>query len=129
MFKQYKPEGFHGDCVSCKVKYKVGWLDYDIEKIDDIIAEKRYFKHSNDYIRSFIEHIKDNVIKKCKNLNQVRIELLVYDKDNILHRMIVSVAKFISDFLKQKHNGSFKKSVFVCVTYESKLVFTGVIDF
>lgn len=100
MLKQYHPEGFHGECVSCKVKYKIGWLDYDIEKIDNIIAEKKYFKNSNDYIWSFIEHIKENVIKKCKNLNQVSIQLLVYDKDNILHRFIVTVAIFIRDFLK-----------------------------
>ena len=129
MLKQDYPSGFYGNCVSCKVKYSVGWLDYDIEKIDDIIKEKRYFKNTNHYILYFIEHIKENVIKKCKNLNQVRIELLVYDKDNILHRFIVSVSNFIRCFLKQKQTCCFKKSVFVCVLYESNLVFTGIIDF
>ena len=128
MLKQDYENGFYGDCVSCKVNYSAGWLDYNIDKIHDINVKQIYFKNSNHYILSFIEHIKENVIKKCKNLNQVTIELLSYDKDNILHRFIVSVSNFIRDFLKQ-HNCCYKKSVFVGIIYESKIVFTGIIDF
>ena len=55
--------GFTGECVSAKVIYSEGIFDYNINKIFDIHAEKRYFKNTDHYILSFIEEIKENVIK------------------------------------------------------------------
>ena len=121
--------GFTGECVSAKVIYSEGIFDYNINKIFDIHAEKRYFKNTDHYILSFIEEIKENVIKNLKNLNFVTIHLLTYDANNILHRFIVSISNLIKDFLKQKHTICFKKSIFVVVQYESKIVFTGSVDF
>jgi hypothetical protein len=119
----------YGEQVSSKVYYSMNWFDYNIKKIDEIHVERHYFKNTNHYILSFIDHIKENIIKNCKDLNQVSIELLTFDSDNILHRLIISVSKFINEYLKKKHPISYNQSVFVVVTVESKIKFTGLIDF
>ena len=121
--------GFYSECISAKVIYSEELFNFNINKIFDIHAEKRYFKNTDHYILSFIEVIKDNVIKNLKNLNLVTILLFTYDANNILHRLIVSLSNLIKDFLKQKHTICFKKSIFVVVKYENKIVFTGCIDF
>ena len=123
------PYQFIGEHVSSKVYYTLDWFDYKIQKITDIHVDRFYFKNSNHYILSFIDHIKDTIIKNCKDLNNLSIELLTFDSDNIVHRLIVSVAKFIKDFLKQKRPLHFNKSVFVLVLYDHKVLFTGLIDF
>jgi hypothetical protein len=121
--------GFYGDSVSCKVKFRRGWTNYNIDSISDVYMEHKFFKNSNHYILSFIDYMKENILKKCQNLNNVTIELLTYDKDNILHQLIVTVSLFIKDFLKLKHQSNFKKSVFVVVCDDNIILFTGVIDF
>ena len=121
--------GFYGKNVSCKVYYKQGFLDYEVSKLDNIKEQKLYFKNCDDYIRSFIEHIKDNVIKKLKNLNSLEINLAIFDENNILHRFIIKISNMIQDLLKYKEKICFKKSVFVIVTYENNIVFTGNISF
>ena len=121
--------GFYGRNISCKVYYKEGFFDYEVSKLDNIKEEKLYFKNCDNYIRSFIEHIKNNVIKKLKNLNLVQIYLAIFDENNILHRFIVTISNMIQDLLKYKEKICFKKSVFVYVTYENNIVFTGNISF
>jgi len=121
--------GFYGKNVSCKVYYKEGFFDYEVYKLDNINEEKIYFKNCDDYIRSFIEHIKDNVIKKLKKLSLVHIYLAIFDESNILHRFIITISNMIQDILKYKEKICFKKSVFVYVTYENNIVFTGNISF
>ncbi len=68
-----------GEHVSSKVYYSMNWFDYNIQKIDEIHVERLYFKNTNHYILSFIDHIKENIIKNCNDLNQVSIELLTFD--------------------------------------------------
>lgn len=53
----------------------------------------------------------------------------IFDKDNILHRLIIKVANMIKDILKYKEKIDFYKSVIVCVKYENEIVFMGNINF
>ena len=53
----------------------------------------------------------------------IKNTLIIYN-----HIKMASI-KLIKDFLKQKHTICFKKSIFVVVQYESKIVFTGSVDF
>jgi hypothetical protein len=121
--------GFYGRQVSCRVYYKSIFFDYEVSKLDDIKEELEYYKNTDAYIKGFIDYIKHNVIKKFKNLNSVKIELGIFDKDNILHRLIIKVANMIKDILKYKEKIDFYKSVIVCVKYENEIVFMGNINF
>ena len=123
------PNGFYGKQVSCRVYYKSGFFDYEVSKLDDIKQELEYYKNTDAYIKGFIDYIKQNVIKKVKNLNLVKIELAIFDKDVILHRLIITVANMIKDILKCKEKIDFYKSVIVFVKYENEIVFMGNINF
>jgi len=122
-------DGFYAKNVSCKVYYNEGWIDYDVYKLNHLKEDLIYFRNSDHYIKHFIEYIKDNVIKNLKDLNSVSIQLLTYDSNNLVHRLIVTVTHMISDLLKYKHKICFNKSVFVSIQYEDKLAFIGHINF
>jgi hypothetical protein len=126
---EYSSNGFYGRQVSCRVYYNIGFFDYEVSKLDDIKEELEYYKNTDAYIKGFIDYIKQNVIKKVKNLNSVKIELTIFDKDVILHRLIITVANMIKDILKCKEKIDFYKSVIVCVEYENVIVFMGNLNF
>ena len=121
--------GFYGDTINSKVYYNKGLIDYNVIKITDINVKNMYFQNTQQYIQSFIENIKENVIKKLPNLKLVSIELFTLDKNDILCRFIVTVSNLIQDFLKLNYKISFKKSIFVIIKYDDRIVFSGCIDF
>jgi hypothetical protein len=115
--------------VSANVHYKTGFLDYEVEKLVDIKSERRYFKNSDNYIRGFIEHMKTHIIKKLPNLSLVQIYLAILDESNILIRFMIKISTMMQDILKVNRKLTFKQSIFVYITYENNLVFSGIIDF
>jgi len=122
--------GFYTERNSCKVWYNKNWFqEYEIDKLTDLKRELIYCKTVENYIRSFIEHLKDNVIRKFKNLSALTICLCIFDKDNILHNFIIKIANSLSDILKGKKIPNLYKSVFVIVEHENNIVFTELIDF
>ena len=122
--------GFYAEKNSCKVWYNKNWLEgYEIDKLTDLKRELIYCKTVENYISSFIEHLKDNVIRKFKNLSELTICLCIFDKDNILHNFIIKVATTLSHMLTGKKIPNFYKSIFVIVKYENNIVFIGLVDF
>ena len=68
----YLQTGFCAKRVSCNVRYNWSFFKNEINeediKLHNLEKEIIYCKNDVDYIKKFIEHIKDNVIKNCKNL-------------------------------------------------------------
>lgn len=126
---QYSSNGFYAEHCGCRVKYFIKDNDYQVDKLIDLKKELIYCKNTNDYIAKFIEYIKDNVIKRCKNLEAVKIKLAIFDKNNILHKFIVTVSSMLINLLKSKQKIDFYKSIFVIVKYEKEIVFMGDINF
>ena len=83
-------EQFCANIINCNVYYNKGFFNYEISKLTDIKKDLKYFKNTDNYIRSFINHIKKNIIRNLPNLNLVEIELKIFDENNILHRLITS---------------------------------------
>lgn len=115
--------------ISAKVNYKKGIFDYEVSQLVDIKSEMVYYKNSTNYILGFIEHMKTNIIKKLPNLKAVQIYLATLDENSIVIRFIVTISNMLQDILRIKHKISFHKSVFVYITYENEMVFSGIIDF
>ena len=120
---------FSANCVDCQVYYNPGFIDHDVERLDDVRHKIRYFKSVDHYIKSFIEHIKHNVIKRFSNLSLMEIHMGIFDEGNIIHRLIITVANMLQDMLKYKNRICFKQSVFIMITYEGKIAFTGNLCF
>ena len=86
-------------------------------------------KNDVDYIQEFIEHIKEKVIRKCKNLPSVKIMLATFDKNNLMHKIIIVIANMMKNLLKIKEKVNIYKSIFVVIKYEDQLVFMGDLNF
>jgi hypothetical protein len=125
--------GFYAKRASCDVRYSRSFFQTEPDENDirltNIEKELIYCKNDVDYIKRFIEHIKDKVIKKCKNLNSVKIMLATFDKNNLFHKMIVVIANMMQKILQIEERANIYKSIFVVIEYEGQNVFMGGLNF
>ena len=104
--------------------------DFEIIKVTDIKREINYCYDSTQYIMRFIEILKDKVIRLLPNLNKVKIMIGVFDKNNILHRLIIDAYYVICNILKSDLKIiNLNKTIFTIVEYEGNVVFMGNISF
>lgn len=115
--------------INAKVHYNKGIFDYEVSKLVDIKSEMVYYKNTDNYIRGFIEYMKTNIIKRLPNLKAVQIYLATLDENSIVIRFMITISNMLQDILHIEHKMSFRKSIFVYVTYENEMVFSGIIDF
>lgn len=129
----YLQKGFYAKKTSCNVQYNMSFFQNDIHeddiKLDNLEKEIIYCKNDVDYIKRFIEHIKEKVIKKCKNLTSVKIMLATFDKNNLFHKMIIVIANMMKKILQIKEKVNMYKSIFVIIEYECQTVFMGGLNF
>lgn len=129
----YLQKGFYAKRASCNFRYNPSFFENEMNeddiKLDNLEKEIIYCKNDVDYIKSFIEHIKERVIKKCKNLNSVKIMLATFDKNNLIHKMIIVISKMMKKLLKIKEMVNIYKSIFVVIQYEGQTVFIGDLNF
>lgn len=120
-----------------ELHYKLQWKyksllkdDFVIINTTDIEREINYCNDSTQYIMRFIEMLKHRVIRLLPNLNKVKINIGIFDKDNILHRLIVGAYYVVCNILrKETIKKSFYKTIFTIIEYEDNIVFMGAISF
>lgn len=120
-----------------EIHYVLNWKyksylkdDFEIIKVTDIERVINYCYDSTQYIMRFIEMLKDRVIRLLCNLNEVKIMIGVFDKNNILHRLMVGAYYVICNILrKDVKRKSFYKTIFTIIEYEGRVVFIGDLSF
>ena len=129
----YLQKGFYARRASCNFKYNSIFFKNEITEDDiklyNLEKEIFYCKNDVDYMRSFIEHIKERVIKKCKNLSSVKIMLATFDKNNLIHKIMIVITTMMKNLLKIKEKINYYKSIIVLIEYEGELVFMGNLNF
>jgi hypothetical protein len=129
----YSQHGFYAETASCNVRYNRSFFKNEINEnsiqLFDLEKEIFYCKNEVDYIKSFIDHIKEKVIKKCKNLSSVKIILATFDKNNILHKIIIAITTMMKNLLQIKEKVNYYKSIMVIIEYEGQEVFMGGLNF
>jgi hypothetical protein len=129
----YLQKGFYAQKASCNFKYNKSFFKNEINEddiiLDNLKKEVFYCKNDIDYMRSFIEHIKDRVIKKCKNLSSVKIILATFDRNNIIHKFMIIITNMMRNLLKLKEKINYYKSIIVIIEYEGEMVFMGDLNF
>ena len=64
------------------------------------------------------------------DLQKVNITIGIFDKENVLHRLLVGAYFMICNILQREiHQKNFYKSIFTIVKYENKIVFMGDLNF
>jgi hypothetical protein len=115
----YLSKGFYVKRASCNFQYNRSFFKNEINEddftLDNLEKEIIYCKNDVDYIKSFIEHIKEKVIKKCKNLKSVKIMLATFDKNNLIHKIIIIIVNMMKDLLKIKEKVNIYKSIIVVI--------------
>jgi hypothetical protein len=119
------------------VHYKLSWKytsflnnDFEIINVSDIEREINYCNDSTQYIMSFIDMLKHRVIRLLPDLNKVKIMIGVFDKDNVLHRLMIGAYYVICNILKRDvKKKSFYKTIFTIIEYNGDIVFMGNISF
>lgn len=120
------------ETFDCKVnlRYTNFLQSPEVIKLEDVICENDFCYGSDEYIKRFIESIKDKVIKYLPNLNNVQIILGIFDKDNLIHQIMVTIITMMSKILKKEISKiNHYKSIIVVIKYEGKDVFIGSINF
>lgn len=119
--------------IHCKLNWKYTSSlkdDYVIINIADVEREVNYCSDSTQYIMTFIEMLKHRVIRLLPVLSKVRIMIGVFDKDNILHRLMVGAYYVICNMLRRDVKAkSFYKKIFTIIEYEGEIVFMGELSF
>jgi hypothetical protein len=115
--------------MQSKVSYKFGFFDHELIKIEDLHEEMGYCKNTGDYIKRFVEFLKECVIRKYKYLDAITFTMKTFDRNNIMHRLIVNVVDLLKQMLRIKDKIDLYESVVVDVYYGNKHVFTGQINF
>jgi hypothetical protein len=129
----YLQKGFYAKRVSCNFRYNKSFFKNEINeddiKLDNLEKEIIYCKNDVDYIRCFIENIKERVIKKCKNLSSVKIILATFDKNNTIHKLMVVITNMLWNLLKINEKINLYKSIIVSIEYEGQQIFMGGLNF
>lgn len=102
--------------------------DKTINKLEKIKHKHRKFSNVKDYVNHLVRHIKDKVIRKFPNLQLVEIYIKLFDGDNIIDKIIISISQIISKLL-ELGKIPLEKSISICVSYDGKIQFIGLIDF
>lgn len=112
-------------------KYKT-WFedDFEIIKLEDVWREESCCYGVDQYIKSFIELMKERVIRYLPELEKVDVILATLDRNNLLHRLIISVGDMMKKILNLKARKiDYYKSVFVIIKYDGKNMFMGNLSF
>ena len=134
------PEQMPEQMLICyeEIHYKINWKyksllkdDFTNINVTDIEREINYCKDSTQYIMRFITMLKDRVIRLLPDLNKVKISIGLFDKENVLHRILVGAYYVICNILKKKAVSPNKmyKTIITIIEYEGNIVFMGSISF
>ena len=129
----YLQKGFYVNQLSGNFRYNMSFFknvlnEHDI-KLDNIEKEIIYCKNEVDYIKGFIDHIKERVIKKCKNLSSVKIMLATFDKNNMMHKIMIFISDMMTKLLQIKKKVNIYESIIVIIEYEGQTAFIGELNF
>ena len=104
--------------------------DFEDIKISDLEKEIGYCYGSTQYIMSFIEMMKHRVIRLLPNLGDVTIMIGVFDRNNILHSLMIGAYNLINNILKREiYRKNFYKTIITIIKYKGEIVFIGDISF
>lgn len=116
--------------VSYDVSYKEDWGNERVTDVEikNIVKERHSVRTIEDYIRIYMESVKETVIRALSNLNAVQIVTFILDKNKVQHRMVLSLYNATCRILQiQKQDIS--KMIFIKIVYFGQCIYTGDISF
>ena len=98
--------------------------------MEDIWREEKHCYGVEQYIKQFIEVMKERVIRYLPELEKVNVILGTIDRNNLFHRLAISITDMMIKILNLKRRKlDYYKCVFVIIKYDGKHVFMGSLNF
>ena len=125
--------------ATCKVLVDIDWFgNYKINSISN--KDIQYIgqaKNIEQYVKRFIEIVKDNVLKNVSDINSIKWHIKGFDETISLHMFVREVGKILEKFIKSylkkiypyyayhidNHNTNFDKTIVIEITNNDKRIF------
>lgn len=125
--------------ATCKVLSRIDWLgNHHIHSVTE--KDLQYVGQATNidqYLKRFIEIVKERVIKNISNINDVKWNIQGFDETISLHLLIREVGKILEKFIKieltkkyphyayliDKNNINFNKTLVIEITNNDKIIF------
>ena len=121
----YSSDGFYIREIDCKVHFNRGMWEHSVDKIENPIENKYYFKRYDDYFKHIISKLKEEILRNVPDLRCVSIQLHAFDHSNIMHRLILTVANIVHGALHIREHIRLCKMACIVVTYDHIPIFIG----
>ena len=116
----YSNGGFYIRELECNVYSRSDIFgEYSVDKIENPIDKKHYFKTAEEYFKHIIDKIKDDILKKIPDLRLVSIQIYAFDQTNSLHKLIITVADLMQDMLNIREKIALCQLAYVVVIYKN----------
>ena len=116
--------------VDCKVFYEKDFFNnYNLKKITDLHHNINKCNNIKQYLNVFLDNIKDNIMRRFFNLNEVTINYCILDNQNIRHIFLITVFDIIKKNINDKTYIDITKSIIIEIKYQDKIYFEGCINF
>ncbi len=117
--------------ISWKAKLNKSFFsDYNIIEINDIKQNTIYYKNEKEYIKLFIDKLKDKVFRNLPNINNISIKLGIFDKNNIFHILFNQMIDKIMKILQLPFDEiKIFKIIYVIVYNYNEIIYIGGIQF
>ena len=111
--------------ITAIVFYYIDYFGYRFVKANEIKEIEFSCKTEKQYVHYIINNIKEKVLEKLENLQNIDVSIKVYDDENITHKFIYSVFnEYINPTLGKKPS---KERIVIVVRHNEKLLYFGMV--
>ena len=107
------------EIVSATVEYS---KPFTLKHVHNFKQTQMFFKTEKAYLYYYVNYLKENILIKLPDLRKAQLYIKLFDKNNLIHQLIVSVNDFIQIALKLTYS---KSRIFIYVQYGNEIKFIG----
>lgn len=115
--------GFYIREINCKVYASPGFWDYSVAKIENPIQKRHYFRTADEYFKHIIAKIKEDILRNVPDLRYVNIQLHAFNSNNIMHKVILTVADIVHNLLHIREHINLSRLACIIITYNDIPIF------
>ena len=126
----YEDEFREGEMTSFEVSYREDWAQERVTdvQVKNIIRARHKFRTVRDYVRIYVDTLKDTVIRGLADMQRAHLVVFALDRNKVRHRMVLSLYNATCSIL-QIERQNICEMVFIQVVYSGRPVFLGSISF
>jgi len=111
--------------ITAIVFYYIDYFGYMFVKANEIKEIEFSCKTEKQYVHYIINNVKERVLEKLENLQNIDVSIKVYDDENITHKFIYSVlSEYMNSTTKEK---IIKEHIVIVVRQNHKILYVAMV--